>query len=529
MSTKSLQPSKAVLVILDGFGIAPDQEGNAISQAHMPVWQELISHYPVMTLRASGEDVGLRWGEMGNSEVGHLTIGAGRILHQTIPQIDRLMDDGRFFDLSAWQSLRDHLKKTNGSLHLIGLLSDGDIHACKAHLFHILKWAETEQLPVVVHVILDGRDAIDNSGLDYVRELQMFLRESKGGKIGSVSGRYFAMDRDNRWDRTHKAFDAMVRGKGRIVRDPMDAIKESYAKEVFDERFVPTVMVGEDQKPVGSLQEGDAVFFFNIRADRMRQLVAAYTAPNFKKFFRGSLPSFLPASIVTYDASLPISVALPQEEITKSFAEVLSQHHLTQLHIAETEKYAHVTYFLNGKREKPFAGESRKLIPSPLVSHYDETPGMSAEKITDAAIKAIRATTPHVVIINFANPDMVGHTGNKEATLQALKVTDVCLGRLAQAVEAADGWMLVTGDHGNAEELTKMRTGEADKEHSTNPVPLIFVGPRFKGKTSRAGVAPEGDLSLLAPSGGLCDIAPTFLTLLGIDPPPEMTGHSLWP
>ncbi|HBK33690.1 TPA: 2,3-bisphosphoglycerate-independent phosphoglycerate mutase [Candidatus Uhrbacteria bacterium] len=529
MSTKSSQSQKAVLVILDGFGIAPDQEGNAISKAHMPVWQTLISSYPVMTLRASGEDVGLRWGEMGNSEVGHLTIGAGRILHQTIPQIDRLMDDGSFFDLPVLCDLRDHLKKTKGALHLVGLLSDGDIHACKAHIYHLLEWAETEGLPVVVHAILDGRDAIDNSGLDYMRELQTFLQENKGGKIGSVSGRYFAMDRDNRWDRTHKAFDTMVKGKGRTARDPLEAIKESYAKGIFDERFVPTAIVGEDGKSVGSLHEGDAVLFFNIRADRMRQLAAAYMASNFQKFSRGALPSFLSVSMITYDASLPISTALPQEEVTYSLAEVLSQHKVTQLHIAETEKYAHITYFLNGKREKPFEGETRKLIPSPLVSHYDETPGMSAEKITDAAIKAIYATTSHVVIINFANPDMVGHTGNKEATLQALKVTDVCLGRLAQAVEAVGGWMLITGDHGNAEELTKMRTGEADKEHSTNPVPLVFVGSRFKGKTSRAGVAPEGDLSLLAPSGGLCDIAPTFLNLLGIDPPLEMTGHSLWP
>jgi len=529
MSLPALQPKKGVLVILDGFGIAPDQEGNAISRAHMPLWQELVSHYPAMTLRASGEDVGLRWGEMGNSEVGHLTIGAGRILHQTIPQIDLLMEDGSFFNLPALQTLRNQLQTSGGSLHLVGLLSDGDIHACKAHLYHLLKWAETEELPVVVHVILDGRDAIDNSGLDYVRELQTFLKESNVGRIGSVSGRYFAMDRDHRWDRTRKAFEVIFRGKGKSASDPLEAIKESYAKGVFDERFVPTVITGEDQKPAGALRDGDAVFFFNIRADRMRQLTAACTDPTFDKFPRNHFPSALFVSMVTYDPSLPLLVALPQEDIKNSLAEVISQHHLTQVHMAETEKYAHVTYFLNGKHEELFPGEKRVLIPSPQVSHYDETPAMSAEKVTEEAVKAIRARSPNVIILNLASPDMVGHTGNKEATLQALKIIDTCLGRLVHAVEASGGFMLITGDHGNAEELTKMRTGEADKEHSTNPVPLVIVGSAFKGKTSRFGEAPEGDLSLLSPLGGLCDIAPTFLSLLGVEQPLEMTGHSLWP
>ena len=521
--------TKAVLVILDGFGIAPDQEGNAVTRAHMPVWQELISHYPAMTLRASGEDVGLRWGEMGNSEVGHLTIGAGCILRQTIPQIDLLMEDGTFFDLPVLRQLKEHLQKTGGSLHLVGLLSDGEVHACKAHLWHLLEWAETERLPVVLHVILDGRDSLDNSGLEHMRELETLLSENKAGKIGSISGRYFAMDRDGRWDRTRKAFDAMGRGKGKTSWNPAQAIRDSYAQGVFDERFVPTVITEENGQPIGTLREGDAMFFFNIRADRMRQLAASFAQTDFDKFARGRLPSLFLASMTTYDAILPIFVAVPQEEVAMPLAEVLSKQGLTQVHIAETEKYAHITYFLNGKREAPFDGETRILVPSPLVSHYDETPQMSAEKITEEAVKAIRRRETRVVIINFANPDMVGHTGNKEATLSALKTVDTCLGRLVQAVEQKDGWIMITGDHGNAEELKRMRTGEADKEHSTNPVPLVIVGKDFFGKTARAGLAPEGDLSLLAPAGGLCDVAPTFLSLLDIEPPQHMTGHSVWP
>lgn len=524
----SRRPRPAVLVILDGFGIAPDAEGNAVTRAKMPFFHELIKRYPVMTLRASGETVGLMWGEMGNSEVGHLTIGAGRVYYQALPRLELSVQDGSFFENEAFLRAIEHAKESGGTLHLMGIMSAGKVHGYSSHCYALLELAKKHKVKnVAVHAFLDGRDTLYNSGIDFINELRQKIEEIGVGEIATISGRYFAMDRDNRWDRVEKAYNAIALGKSDVMfDDPIEAIKASYAKEVYDEEFIP-VVITRRSKPIATVNAGDATIFFNFRPDRSREITKAFVLPDFDKFSRDYIKDHHFVTMMEYEKGLPVDVAFPPVLLQHTLSETFSKMGLVQLHIAETEKYAHVTFFFNGTREDPFPNEDRAIIPSPAVSSYDQKPEMSAREMTDRVIKELRTDNYDVVIMNLANPDMVGHTGRFDATVAANEVVDECLKRIVDEVLAEDGVVFITSDHGNAEEVQNLQTGEIDKEHSTNPVPFFIIGKQFEGQPGMSGDVPNGDLSLLPPVGVLGDIAPTILKVLGIEQPPDMTGTPL--
>lgn len=521
------RPKPVVLMILDGFGVAPDDPGNAISQAHTPVLDSLIASYPAMPIRASGEAVGLTWGAMGNSEVGHLTMGAGRVYYQSLPRIDRSIEKGEFFQNPSLLKAIEHAKKNKGTLHITGLLSEGGVHAHIRHCYALLELAKQQGLTdVAVHAILDGRDTLYNAGYGFVEQLQAKIQELGVGRIASLSGRFYSMDRDNKWDRIEKGYNAIALGIGEKATDPLQAIKDSYAKEVYDEQFAPTVIT-KGGKPVAPIKKGDAFLFFNFRPDRARQLTKALALPTFDGFQREYIEDLFVTTMMQYEKGLPVEIGYPPEVITKGLSEVLSNTGLKQLHIAETEKYAHVTFFFNGTREDPFPGEERVVIPSPKVASYDETPEMSAPAVTDRIVKEIKAGVYDVIITNYANADMVGHTGNLEATKRAIEVVDASVGRIAEAVLAKNGVLLITADHGNAEEMSNLTTAQMDKEHSTNPIPLLIIGNAYAGQQSVVGDIPNNDLSLVSPVGMVADVAPTILHILGVPKPQGMTGQSL--
>ncbi|MDO8505242.1 MAG: 2,3-bisphosphoglycerate-independent phosphoglycerate mutase [bacterium] len=531
---------QVVLMIIDGFGVAPPTSGNAITGAKMPVYNRLIRTYPAMTLRSSGDEVGLSWGEMGNSEVGHLTIGAGRVFYQTLPRINKSIESGDFFKESAFLDAIKKVKKEGSTLHLVGLVSQGGVHSHQDHLYKLLELAKKEKVKnVAVHVILDGRDTIYNSGVTFIKALEQIMKELGVGVIASLSGRYFAMDRDNRWERTEKAYHALIGGMSlpadkagnelgvMSAEDPLKAIEESYKKKVYDEEFEPTVIV-KNGKPVAPIGGSDAVIFFNFREDRMRQIIKAFALPAFDKFERGEfLKDVLFVTMTEYEKDLPVTVAFAPEMISVCLAKIIADAKLKQFHIAETEKYAHVTFFFNGMEEEAFTGEDREIIPSPKVASYDKKPEMSARAITDRIVKEILAQKYDLIVVNFANPDMVGHTGDLKATVSALETVDEQIGKIVDAALSKNGVVIITADHGNAEELVNLQTGAIDKEHSTNPVPCIIVGAEFKEQAGAQIEAVGGDLSLLPPVGTLSDIAPTVLKILGLKKPKEMTGVAL--
>ncbi len=522
------RPRPAVLLVLDGFGVAPDGEGNAITRANAPNFKLLTERYPSMTLRASGDEVGLSWGEMGNSEVGHLAIGAGRVYYQTLPRINKAIVAGTFGDNPAFAEAMAAVKASGGTLHLMGLMSAGKVHSFDDHAFQLLKICKKNKVKdVAVHAILDGRDTLYNSGVDFIRTLEEQMKATGVGYLASMAGRFFAMDRDNRWDRIEKAYKAIALGESEhLTDDPLAALEESYARDVFDEEFEPTV-VTKRGKPVATVKPGDAVIFFNFRPDRSRELVKAFVLPAFDQFAREYIKDLKFVTMTEYEAGLPVTVAYPPEPVKKCLAEVISEAGLVQLHIAETEKYAHVTFFMNGTREEPFPNEDRALVASPHVASYDKAPDMSTREVTERIIKEIKTENYDVIIANFASPDMVAHTGDLAATIKAIETVDECVGRIVQAVLEADGVLLITADHGNAEEVQNLQTHAIDKEHSTNPVPFWIVGKQFEGKPSIAGDVPNGDLSLMPPVGMLADVAPTLLAIIGIPKPDEMTGAPL--
>lgn len=517
-----------VLAILDGWGVAPDGDGNAITRAKLPNFNRYVKEYPAMTLSASGTEVGLMFGEMGNSEVGHLNIGAGRVYYQSLPRINRAIQDNSFFENKAFLSAVEQVKNKKSNLHLIGLLSNGNVHACLDHCFALLDLAKRQKLKkVFVHVILDGRDSIFNSGIDFVKRLQDKIKEIKIGKIASISGRFYAMDRDNRWDRTEKAYSAIACGTAdAYFSDPLEAVKASYDKKVYDEEFVPTV-IGEKNKPTVVVGSDDAVVFYNYRPDRARQLTKAFVLPAFNKFKCSYFKDLCFVTMTEFEKELPVTVAYPPQVVQNSLAEVVSRAGLKQFHISETEKYAHITFFLNGTFEDPFPGEDRKIVPSPKVPSYDQAPEMSASELTKEVIKAIESDKYSAIMLNYANADMVGHTGNKSATIKACETIDKCLGHVVDHVLAKDGIVMVVADHGNAEEVVNLQTGEIDKEHSNNSVPFLIIGNKYKGQAGPAGDPPEGDLSLMHPVGMLADIAPTMLKIMGVEQPKEMSGRAL--
>jgi 2,3-bisphosphoglycerate-independent phosphoglycerate mutase len=525
MSQDSKHPT--VLIILDGFGVAPPSDGNAILKAKTPVFDRLIRHYPTMTLRASGEEVGLSWGEMGNSEVGHLAIGSGRVYYQSLPRIDRAIADGSFFENEVFEKAIQHAKERDTALHLIGIISKGGVHGLDEHAYALLEFAKKHGLKrVFVHAILDGRDAPLNSAVDFLTAIEAKMKELKIGSIASVSGRYYAMDRDERWDRTQKAYDAIVSAEGPTSPSALEAVRASYAKELFDERVLPTVIV-KDGAPVGQVRDGDSIICFNFRPDRMRQLARALAVVPFEQIKQAPRNDLLIVTMTEYLNNLPVLVAFPLVTIDQTLAKVLSERGLKQLHVAETEKYAHVTFFLNGTHEQPFEGEDRKIIPSPNVATYDQAPEMSAREITRFVLKALQENKYDFVVLNFANADMVAHTGDMQATIKGLEVVDECIGKIVEDVLGREGTVFITSDHGNAEEMRNLRTGGILKEHANNPVPFVIVGKQFEGQPGLAGEVPDGDLSLMPPVGMLADIAPTVLSVMDIDQPDEMEGQAL--
>lgn len=524
-----MQYRPVVLVIMDGWGVAPAAEGNAIIKAQTPNFIKFLKNYPTMTIHASGNEVGLLFGEMGNSEVGHLNIGAGRVYYQSCPRINRAIDSGSFFQNPAFLSAIEKAKQNKSNLHLIGLVSSGNVHSSNEHLYALLELCKKQKFikNVFVHAILDGRDALYNSGKQFISELQQKINTLKVGKIASLSGRYFAMDRDNRWDRCEKAYRAMAEGKAdRYSEDPLQAIDDAYAQKNYDEEFIPTVITAKN-KPIATIGNSDAVIFFNFRPDRARQLAQAFTVPSFNKFSKEYLKDLFFVTMTEYEKELPATVAFTPIVVHNCLAEAVSKAGLKQIHTAETEKYAHVTFFLNGTVEEPFPGEDRMLIPSAKVSSYDQKPEMSALEVTKEATKAIDSGKYDFIVVNIANADMVGHTGDLQAGIRACEVTDRCLGEIADHALAKNGVVVLTADHGNAEEMTNLQTGAIDKEHSTNPVPLIIIGNDFIGQAGPSGDAPEGDLSLMRPVGVLADVAPTVLKLLDVPQPEEMTGQAL--
>jgi len=503
-----------VLCVLDGFGLAPPGPANAITLAQAPTWNAWWETAPRTKLSASGEDVGLPDRLMGNSEVGHLNLGAGRIVNQPITRITRAIREGAFFENEALLAACAHVRASGGALHLMGLVSDGGVHSHLDHFAGFLRLARRQGIErVFLHAFLDGRDTPPSSGLGYVARLEAMLRAEGAGRIATVSGRYYAMDRDKRWDRVEKAWRAIVLGEGAPSASAEAAVASSYANGVTDEFVVPAV-IGDAAGPLGRVEDGDAILHINFRPDRARELTRALTDPAFGEFPRPHVPTNLSFVCLTrYDESLPLPVAFPPEDVLETLGDLYAEAGLRQLRIAETEKYAHVTYFFSGGREAELAGEERCLVPSPKVATYDLEPAMSAVPVTDEAVRRIAEEPLDLVVLNYANADMVGHTGILPATIRAIETLDACLARLAEAVRARGGVLAVTADHGNAEQMTDPVTGQPHTAHTTNPVPLVVLAPDL------------GDLRL--EEGMLADVAPTLLELVGMPQPAAMTGRSL--
>ena len=501
------------LIILDGFAMREESHGNAVAQAKKPHFDRYWSEYPHTLLQASGEAVGLPEGQMGNSEVGHLNIGAGRIVYQDLTRVTKAIREGSFFENDTFLGAIRHVKEHGSKLHLYGLLSDGGVHSHIDHLFALLELAARERVPnVLVHAFLDGRDVAPDSGIHYIRQLLDKMEELGTGRLATVQGRYYAMDRDSRWERTEKSYRAMVYGEGPRYRDPVQAVKKSYEKSVYDEFVMPTVLVDEKEQPVGLIEDDDAVIFYNFRPDRAIQISLAFTNEDFRGFDRGPKrpKNLFYVCLTHFSETVQGYVAYRPTDLDNTLGEVLSQHGLRQLRIAETEKYPHVTFFFSGGREDPFPGEDRILIDSPKVATYDLKPEMSAYEVTDALLKEIAAEKHDVIILNFANPDMVGHSGKLEPTIRAVEAVDACLGRVVEAVLDQGGLAVITADHGNADMVLDAEN-HPHTAHTTFPVPFIVTD---KGVKLREG-------------GILADIAPTILHLLGVPQPKEMTGRSI--
>ncbi|HKA34658.1 MAG TPA: 2,3-bisphosphoglycerate-independent phosphoglycerate mutase [Candidatus Binatia bacterium] len=500
-----------ILIVLDGWGVNPRPEGNAIAKAATPVMDRLVVQYPSTQISISGLDVGLPDGQMGNSEVGHMHLGAGRIVYQDLTLIHKAIDDGTFFSNPVFKAALDAVKKSGGRLHLMGLLGDGGVHSHQRHLEALIEFAKREKVKsVYLHLFLDGRDTPPSSAEGFIRELNEKLANYANVKIATVGGRYYGMDRDKRWDRTEKAYRAITAGVGEHARSADEAIRKSYQAKVTDEFMLPTVI-----DPEGTICDGDAVIFFNFRADRARQMTRALTQKDFAEFSREkriALAAF--ATMSEYDATFNLPAAFPPRDLKNILGEVASRNQIPQLRIAETEKYAHVTYFFNGGEEKKFPLEERILIPSVKdVPTYDLKPEMSAYEIAGALVPEIEAERYGLVVLNYANADMVGHTGNFDATVRACEAVDACIGKVVDAALQRKARVIVTADHGNAEQLIDYDTGEIHTAHTSNPVPVIVVDDKLKGARLRAGKA--------------IDVAPTILEMFGLPEPVEMTGKSL--
>ena len=507
-----MEKKPVMLMILDGFGINDNTDGNAVKTAKTPNIDKLMKKYQTTEVYTSGLKVGLPEGQMGNSEVGHTNIGAGRIVYQDLTKITKSIEDGDFFTIPEFSEAIENCKKYNSKLHILGLLSDGGVHSHIRHLYGLLEMAKRRDFEnVYVHCFLDGRDTPPASAEGYIMQLEEKMKEKNLGKIASISGRYYAMDRDKRWDRVKKCYDALVNGEGEKATSATIAIEDSYQKEVFDEFVVPTVICNGDT-PIATIENHDSVIFFNFRPDRAREITRTIVDKDFNEFETKKLDTYF-VCFTNYDETMPnVKIAFKKEPLVNTLGEVLANNGLTQLRIAETEKYAHVTFFFNGGEEKQYAGEDRILVPSPKVATYDLKPEMSAYEVTDNVVKAIDSDKYDVIILNYANPDMVGHTGSLPAAIKAIETIDECVGKVVEAMLAHNGTMLITADHGNAEQMIDYKTGEPHTAHTTNPVPLILV---------------TENSNLKIKSGKLADLAPTILELLNIEKPTEMTGESI--
>ena len=503
-----------VLMILDGYGLNDKAEGNAVVQGKTPVMDKLMAEFPFVKGNASGMAVGLPDGQMGNSEVGHLNMGAGRIVYQDLTKITKAIQDGDFFENKALLAACENVKANDSSLHLMGLVSDGGVHSHIEHIYGLLELAKRQGIEkVYVHCFLDGRDTPPASGKGYVEELEAKMKEIGVGAVASVMGRYYVMDRDNRWDRVEKAYLALTKGIGENAVSGPEGIQASYDAETTDEFVLPTVVV-KDGAPIATIKDDDSIIFFNFRPDRAREITRTFCDDEFSGFDRGERIKTTFVCFTEYDETIANKqVAFVKEKITNTFGEFLAKNGLKQARIAETEKYAHVTFFFNGGVEEPNEGEDRILVKSPKVATYDLKPEMSAYEVCDKLVEAIKSGKYDVIIINFANPDMVGHTGVQEAAIKAIEAVDECVGRTVEALKEVDGQMFLCADHGNAEQLIDEETGAPFTAHTTNPVPFILINadPAYK----------------LREGGCLADIAPTLIELMGMEQPAEMTGKSL--
>ena len=503
-----------MLIILDGFGDNQNKDGNAIKLAKTPNIDKLMKKYPNTDIFTSGLAVGLPEGQMGNSEVGHTNIGAGRIVYQELTRITKSIEDGDFFTNPEFIAAIENCKKHNSKLHILGLVSDGGVHSHNRHLYGLLEMAKRRDFEdVYVHCFLDGRDTPPASAESYIVKLQEKMQEKEIGKIASICGRFYSMDRDKRWERVQKCYDALVKGEGKKASSAVKAIEDSYQKEVFDEFVEPTVICNGEE-PVATIEKNDSVIFFNFRPDRAREITRALVDPEFNDFETKKDLNLYFVCFTNYDETMPnVHIAFQKETLHNTFGEYVSKLGYTQLRIAETEKYAHVTFFFNGGEEKLFKGEDRILVPSPKVETYDLKPEMSAYEVTDKVIEAIQKDYYDCIILNYANTDMVGHTGSLEAAIKAVEAVDECVGKVVKLVEEKEGNLLITADHGNAEQMIDYATGEPHTAHTTNPVPLILVTKNEKLK--------------LKTGGKLADLAPTMLDLMNLEKPEEMTGESL--
>ena len=503
-----------VLMILDGYGLNEESKGNAVSLGKTPVMDNLMKEYPFVKGYASGLDVGLPDGQMGNSEVGHLNMGAGRIVYQDLTKITKSIQDGDFFENKALLAACENVKKNDSALHMFGLVSDGGVHSHIEHIYGLLELAKRQGIEkVYVHCFLDGRDTPPASAKEYVGKLEEKMAEIGVGAVASFMGRYYAMDRDNRWDRVEKAYNVLVKGEGNTCESATEGIQASYDAELTDEFVIPTAVV-KNGAPVATIKENDSIIFFNFRPDRAREITRTFCDDAFEGFERGERIKTTFVCFTEYDVTIANKqVAFVKEKINNTFGQFLANNGMTQARIAETEKYAHVTFFFNGGVEEPNKGEDRILVKSPKVATYDLQPEMSAFEVCDKLVNAIKSDKYDVIIINFANPDMVGHTGVEAAAIKAIEAVDECVGKTVEAIKEVNGQMFICADHGNAEQLIDKETGEPFTAHTTNPVPFILVNadPAYK----------------LREGGCLADIAPTLIELMGMEQPEEMTGKSL--
>ena len=507
-------PVPVVLTILDGWGIAEPSPTNAVSVAATPNMDRLSGSYPMTTLTAHNGLVGLPEGQMGNSEVGHLNIGAGRIVYQDFTRIDLAAERGEFAANPVLAGVMDAVSGTGGRLHLCGLLSDGGVHSHIRHLIALLEVAAAQGLGerVFVHAFMDGRDTPPSSGISYMEELVGAMARTGCGRVATVSGRYWAMDRDKRWDRVAKAWAALVHGEGATASDPVELVRAAYERGETDEFIAPTVLVDGNGRPLATIADGDAILFFNFRADRVRELCHAFGDAEFTGFATGPRPHLAQLATMTeYEAEFTFPVAFPPVSLTRILGEEVSRHGRRQLRIAETEKYAHVTYFFNGGVETPYPGEDRVLVPSPKVATYDLQPEMSAREVTDKLVEAIQSRRYDAIVCNYANGDMVGHTGNLEAATRAVEVLDECIGRIVEAMRGIGGEVLITADHGNAETMRDPESHQPHTAHTLNLVPLLYIGRKAR----------------IADGGSLQDVAPTLLAMMGLPQPADMTGRPL--